>query len=90
MDEIEGNREREGGKERDRKGGKERKKRESREKQSVSHIPWGSTEDQGTMPSYCHCVCLSVKILFLDVDSFSVYHPFLISTDLIFVGFCLF
>lgn len=58
----------------------------------VSHTPFCSTEDHRAMPSCYLCVCFAVKLSYLGVYNFSVYHPFLISTDLIFVGlfFCLF
>lgn len=52
----------------------------------VSHTPFCSTEDHLAMPSCYLCVCFAVKVSYLGVYNFSVYHPFLISTDLIFVG----
>lgn len=55
----------------------------------VPPIPQRSTVP---MPSDCLCVCFAVKVSYLGIYNFSVCHPFLISTDLIFVGlfFCLF
>ena len=57
---------------------------------------WGgpscSAEKHMPVPSDCLCACFAVQVSYLGIYNFSVYHPFLISTDLIFVGlfFCLF